>query len=513
MARSPVAIIAPRWPGAVVVALVLALTLGTLASVLFRAGAIGTLTSADWSAVRFTVAQAFVSAAVSVVLAVPVARALARRQFRGRSALITLLGAPFILPVIVAVLGLLAIFGRNGILNSVLKSFDLPTLFIYGFTGVVLAHVFFNLPLAIRILVQGHLSVPVERYRLTASLGGSVLRLIEVPMLKRLLPGAFLSIFLICLTSFTVALILGGGPSATTVELAIYQAVRFDFSLDRAAVLAAVQMAIGACSALLVWRFDLPQPVEGGLDRHSMRWDGQSLWARVLDGTAILLTALFLVLPLGMVIWRGVAGLGDLPDVIWPAIGRSMTVSLVATALTSCAAVAMALRGGRAVAIAMALPLVASSLVAGVGLFLLLHPVTNPAHWALPVAILMNTLMALPFATRILQPSVEAVQRDYGRLAVALGLSRWTYVRLIVLPRIRRPLGFAAGLTAALSMGDLGVIALFATEQQQTLPLLMYQLMGSYRTDAAWGAALVLLGLCLVLFIIMDRGGRIDADL
>ena len=42
-------------------------------------------------------------------------------------------------------------------------------------------------------------------------------------------------IFVICLTSFAVALTLGGGPRATTIELAIYQAFRFEFDLARAA--------------------------------------------------------------------------------------------------------------------------------------------------------------------------------------------------------------------------------------------------------------------------------------
>ncbi len=63
------------------------------------------LSPADWAALRFTLVQAALSAGLSVALAVPVARALARRSFPGRRALITLMGAPFLLPVIVAVMG------------------------------------------------------------------------------------------------------------------------------------------------------------------------------------------------------------------------------------------------------------------------------------------------------------------------------------------------------------------------------------------------------------------------
>ena len=60
-------------------------------------------------------------------------------------------------------------------------------------------------------------------------------------MLREVLPGALATVFALCLTSFAVALILGGGPWATTLELAIYQAVRFDFDLGHAAGLALVQ--------------------------------------------------------------------------------------------------------------------------------------------------------------------------------------------------------------------------------------------------------------------------------
>ena len=83
----------------------------------------------------------------------------------------------------------------------------------------------------------------------------------------------------------------------------------------------------------------------------------------------------------------------------------------------------------------------------------------------------------------------------------------------VILPRLRGPLGFAAGLAAALSMGDLGVIALFAGDAQETLPLAMYRLMGAYRMDAAAGAALVLLVLSYALFWVCDRGGHVDADM
>ena len=149
---------------------VAALILGSAAMVALRADHFA-LAPADWAALRFTLLQAALSAGVSTVLAVPVARALFRRRFVGRGALIRLMSAPFVLPVVVAVLGLLAVFGRAGPINTALAALELPTLSIFGLHGVGLAHVFLNLPLAVRMLLHGWQSIPAERFRLAQSLG------------------------------------------------------------------------------------------------------------------------------------------------------------------------------------------------------------------------------------------------------------------------------------------------------------------------------------------------------
>ena len=508
MAHSAVPVIS-RWPGAAAAALVLLLTLGTLAAVAWRAEWGGGLGPADWAAIRFTVIQALLSAGISVILAIPVARALARRQFRGRQLLITLMGAPFLLPVIVAVLGLLAVFGRGGLINDGLVALGFPPISIFGLHGVVLAHVFFNLPLAIRFILQGWLSIPSERFRLAASLNAPVGRLLEWPMLRAVVPSTFLVIFLICLTSFAVALTMGGGPRATTVELAIYQAVRFDFDLGRAALLACIQFALCIGAAMLALRVTAEDVTGTGMDRVVQRWDT----ARAgVDYGWIIAAALFLLVPLGMVVLRGVPGLLDLPSSIWAAAFRSITVAIGSAALCVSMALALALRGGGLVAIIGVMPLAASGLVVGTGAFLIVFPYVRPSDVALIVTMLVNATLALPFALRSMAPAAAAVQADYGRLGASLGMSGWGWVRLVVLPRMRRPLGFATGLAAALSMGDLGVIALFAGQAEETLPLAMYRLMGAYRMETAASAALLLLGLSLLLFWICDQGGRADVD-
>jgi thiamine transport system permease protein len=145
------------------------------------------LGSADIAAIRFTLLQAVLSAAVSVLARSPWRGPWRGGGLSGRRWFVALMGAPFILPVIVAVLGLLAIFGRAGWLNAGLEGIGAGTISIYGLAGIVLAHAFLNLPLAVRLILQAWLSVPSERIRLAASLGFSdadMRRHFERPILR-----------------------------------------------------------------------------------------------------------------------------------------------------------------------------------------------------------------------------------------------------------------------------------------------------------------------------------------
>lgn len=504
------------WTAAALVAVVLFATLGAVA---FRAESGGGLSTFDYAAIRFTLWQSFLSALISVALAVPVARALMRRRFIGRRALITLMGAPFILPIIVAIIGLLSVFGSRGLISQALDMIGLEPISIYGLHGVVLAHVFFNLPLVTRFLLQGWSMIPSERFRLAQSLGfgpDETWRYLERPMLRDVLPGAFMVVFLLCMTSFAVALTLGGGPNATTIELAIYEAFLYDFDLSRAALLAVIQFLMGGTLALLALKVAMPAGMGAGLDRSAVAPPTASRLLLWQDSIAILGALSFLLLPLVMIALRGAPAILNLPEPVWISAFRSVVVALFSTALALALALplarlAIANRTNWVEAMA-TLTIAASPLVMGTGLFILVFPWVNPATVALPVTVLVNAVMSLPFILRVLVPALSQVERDFGPLADQLGLKGGARLRQLWVPRLRRPLGFGAGLTAALSMGDLGVIALFARGDQATLPLQIFRLRTAYRMEDAAGASLLLLVLSLTMFWAFDRGGRVDAD-
>jgi len=93
----------------------------------------------------------------------------------------------------------------------------------------------------------------------------------------------------------------------------------------------------------------------------------------------------------------------------------------------------------------------------------------------------------------------------YDRLSLSLNLGavrRWIYCEL---PYLRSSIGYIFALSFALSLGDLGVVALFGSRDISTLPWYLYQLMGSYRNEDASGVALILLVLVLSVFVLIPK--------
>jgi thiamine transport system permease protein len=139
------------------------------------------------------------------------------------------------------------------------------------------------------------------------------------------------------------------------------------------------------------------------------------------------------------------------------------------------------------------------------GLFVVLRPVADPFALAIPLIILVNALMALPFALRQVEPPLTLSAERYGRLAESLGISGVWRLKLVDWPLLRRPLLAALAIATALSLGDLGVAAFFGSGNILTLPLLLYQRMGAYRIAESASVALLLAALVLALFLAAQR--------
>ncbi len=516
-------------PGALAIGLLLLLIAGAVGGLISQAPALDFPAAlADPSLRRitlFTLWQAALSTLLSVGLAIPVARALARRRrFWGRTWLLRIFSLSLVMPTIVAILGVVAVHGRHGWVNQALEVVGLTGgNYLYGLNGILIAHVFFNMPLASRILLQALEAIPPENWRLARQLGmgpWAVFRWIDWPVMRQAIPSAAGLIFMLCFTSFAVVLTLGGGPRSTTLEVAIYQSLRLEFDLGKAVILAGLQVALCLLFALCLLRAGKAVAMEKTEQRYFPRPDSQAWPSRLLDGIAIAAAVTIVVVPLLAVVVSAVndKALTVLADPrLWQATAQSLTIAFSAGGLAlllggGILATSRALQfrlGWSGVApvleVAGSLILVVPPFVMATGLFVLLRGFTDVFAIGFYLVILVNALMALPFVLRILGGTVLRHGEQSERLCQSLGITGWQRWRLIDWPVLRRPCGLALAIGATLSLGDLSVIALFGTQDFTTLPLLIYQLMGSYRMAEAAVTAGFLAVLCLCLFVLLER--------
>lgn len=486
-----------------------------------------------WRSLRFTVLQAVLSTGLSVLLAVPVTIALFEaRSFPGRSMLLRLFVLPLALPQIVAVLGIVGLYGEQGAVTRIARSLGIDPYSIYGLTGILVAHVFFNMPLAVRIMLGALANMPGEYDRLAHQLGMGLrarLRHVMWPFMRPAMISAATLILMLCVTSFTVVLTLGGGPRATTLEVAIYQALTFDFDLGRAVFLAVVQVILTLLAFALL--SGAGGSVTAGMTVGSLRpFPAKRSPAAIVAGTVILaIAAVFVFLPFAVIVWRGVVA--DLPAIIvQPRFQKAFTTSLALGLLAACLSVTLSMMLSSGIARAAAqrrfsgrislvewllgqassLILVVPPVVIAAGWFIVLRQAGSPYAAAPVMIVAVNAAMAVPFAMRLVTPAAVSAAERYGRLSAQLGLTGLSKLRLVTWPLMRRPILLAFAFSMALSLGDLGVVAIFGSQDVQTLPYLILQSMGSYRSTDAAGLALVLCVMTMTLMMIADRGAAAD---
>ncbi len=482
-----------------------------------------------WHVLRFSLWQALLSTLLSVLPAIALARALFRRRFPGRTLLLRLCAMTLVLPVLVAVFGLLSIYGREGWLALLCRTIGIDYRFSpYGLAGILLAHVFFNLPLATRLLLHTLEQIPGEQRQLAAQLGMAPLtrfRLLEWPWLRRqLLPVAAL-IFMLCFASFAAVLALGGGPQATTLELAIYQALSYDYDPGRAALLALVQM--GCCLTLLLLSQRLSSSIPSGSAPLS-RWRQQdsSAASRVADTLLIGAAVLLLIPPLLAVMIDGLhaaTARALASPALWQAVFTSLRIAIGAgllavmlTLMLLWSSRELRLRhrpfAGQLLDLSGMLILAMPGIVLATGFFILLNATVGLPTRADGVVLFTNALLAIPYAMKVLEQPMRDCAARYNRLCLSLAIGGWSRLRLIELRALRRPLAQALAFACVLSIGDFGAIALFGNADFRTLPFYLYQQLGAYRSQDGAVTALLLLLLCLTLFTLMEKLAGRDAE-
>jgi thiamine transport system permease protein len=513
VALSDIVHLKPPHPGSLVAYAIVALVAGGFIALASVDGGRPALLSIGPYLARvllFSLAQAALSTILSIVFGVALALALARRMFPGRDMVLAVLGTTMVMPSIVAVLAVLGVYGRNGWLADGLRMLGLEGNFsIFGYPGILIAHVLLNAPFVSRVVLDGLGQVPVEQWRLAATFGFTptqTFRHLDWPVLRNEVPGLASLVFLLCFKSFAIVLALGGGPSRATLEVAIYEALKIELDFTRAAWLAMIQLAICLSVAIMLnWAFARPPVTATSRSPGGARPDTTHRGLKAFDAAVLLVSAAFiapLVLSIAVGARYAVAILdGDLLRAFCTSLAVATAAAIIACVLALALGAAsrryrFPLRSPRIAALYDQLPnmlLAVPPFALTAGLFLMIRRFVDPAEAGIVLLPLINGLGALPFAYRSMAPRLMLAEERYGRLSDSLGLSGMTKLKVMDWPMLRRPLASAFALAMALSFGDFGIVALFGGAELRTVPYLLYERLGAYRLDEASAIGLLIL--------------------
>lgn len=456
--------------------------------------------------VLWSLAQAGLTCVLALGLGLPVAWVLARFEFAGRALVLRLLMLPFVVPTLVAALGVLALWGPHGWLSRWLgvNLQDTPWLLLYG-------NLFFNLCLVVRAGVDALGQVSARQLAAARSLGATPWRAfwrIEWPAIAPWLASSLCLVFLYCFAGFGLALILGGQRYAT-VEVEIYALVAHELKLADASVLALWMMlltgAVALAYAALEKRLAAPARTEPLARR---RPQGAAQWLALLLGLAVL--AFFCAAPMLAIVGRAaLAGADAWAQVadeetlaaLWNTLRFTFMALVVATVLG--VTHALAARASVAWRAAAFLPFVVSPVTVAFGL-LLLYP-----SWTASLGLLVAAyaVLAYPFVAKSLAAGLDSLPVQLTQAARTLGASPWrTFWRLtlpMLLPALRRGMAFAA----ATALGEFAVTLFLSRPEWATLTTLIYQRLGRpgvANLDVAMVLSCVLMALALLAFLIIE---------
>lgn len=204
-------------------------------------------------ALRLSLLSAAAATSLSLVFGIPLAWVLARLRFPGRRVVRALVTLPLVLPPVVGGVGLLAAFGRRGVLGSALSSVGISLPF--STAGVVLAEAFVAMPFLI-VTVEGALASSDQRYeQAAATLGASgwtTFRRVTLPLVAPSVAAGGVLCFARALGEFGATITFAGNLPGTTqtMPLAVYIALEND--PPAAIALALVLLAVSVTILLLL---------------------------------------------------------------------------------------------------------------------------------------------------------------------------------------------------------------------------------------------------------------------
>jgi thiamine transport system permease protein len=485
---------------------------------------------------EFTFYQATLSTLLTFALGIPSAFLFARYDFRGRSFLRALTAIPFMLPTVVVAAAFNSLLGSRGWLNIHLED---PIPFIGTLTAILVAHVFYNTTIVIRVVGNALSRLDPKLEQAARALGANSWRVwwnVTLPLLRPSLLAAGLLVFLFDFTSFGVILLLGG-TNFSTLEVEIYLRVLKLPNLPLAALLSMIQLMFTLIFSILYSRV-IAQTTVQTAPRFSPLRHPQKISEKIFATVFVLLLSSFFLLPLASLPLRSMIRLeadrGQRSEVQYGVTsdyyrelfinrrGSLFYVPPISAALNSLGfagvTVLFSLILGFPAAFALArptalekfldplliLPLGASAVMLGLGFILSFgRALASPIF--IPIA---HTLIALPFVIRALQPAIASIPQRLHQAATVLGASPFHVWRTVDLPILSRATLTAATFAFTISLGEFGAALLLSRPDHPTIPVAISRFLsqpGGLNYGQAMAMSTILMAITVLGILLIER--------
>ncbi|MBN1629966.1 MAG: ABC transporter permease, partial [Thermoleophilia bacterium] len=202
---------------------------------------------------------------VALVLGVPLAYLLARREFPGKNIVEGIIDLPIIIPHTAAGVALIMVFGRRGLLGEPLAQAGL--FFTENFAGIVVAMLFVSLPLLVDTARETFALVDRRLEGVARTLGAtpwSAFRRVTLPLAWRGIGAGAVMMWARGISEFGAVVLLAYNPK--TISVLIYE--RFGaFGLDAAVPVTALLLILALVILVVVRAVLLPRRRVGRYDR------------------------------------------------------------------------------------------------------------------------------------------------------------------------------------------------------------------------------------------------------
>ena len=484
-------------------------------------------------AISFTFIQASLSTILALLVGLPGAMLLARLRFRGKALIRALIIVPFVLPPIVVVVGFLQMFGSYGLIDSVLMWITQSSTSILnlaeGFVGIILAHTFYNAPLVMLLVSASMERLNPEIEESAEILGAdsfSRFRRITLPHIRPALAASAILTFLFCFMSFPIVLALGNG-AYRTLEVQIWNSFRWS-DFGEASSLVLIQILITITLAVSYIKLAKVSDNDSGpttiirtttLDKYK-DWEKYVIVAYlvmilVLIGGPIVsifraaffdpITHSYTLDGFSYLMTTGTSG-GLNPLINSLFYGGLATLLSIIIGIPLAYAHKSKSRGLPSLSSVMILlPLGISSITVAYGLMTVIAVPTglNINPW--PIIVIAQTIIGLPFTARSIEIGLKSIDPAILDQADSLGASRLQRLFYVELPLLIPSILVGAVFAFAMAIGEMSATLFIALPQNYTLAVAIYDNLGVRRFVEAGASALILVALCVVAFLTMEK--------